>query len=146
MDYMLGTWVARNAKGEVRGKALVQRQFGTCSIRFLWTGKRYDGAATNAFDASRNVWQKAWADSTGYVELSTGHIASNNLEYIGPDYENGHQVDLHREHLTLLPDGRVMFHYEISTDGGRTWPQQDFTYYSRISRRAYDKLSITKER
>lgn len=71
-DFMIGTWVGRNAKGEIRGKAEVTSVLAGCSIRMHWTGRTFEGTNNNTYDATRGVCQKAWFDNTGGVELSTG--------------------------------------------------------------------------
>ncbi|MDQ6779675.1 MAG: hypothetical protein M3Z37_00765 [Candidatus Eremiobacteraeota bacterium] len=144
-DYMIGTWIGRNVRGEVRGKAEVTAVLAGCSIRMHWTGRTYEGTNNNTYDTSRSLWQKAWFDNTGGVELSEGHIVQDALVYVGTDYEHGKAVELHRESWIPLPDGRVQEHYEISKDQGHTWQKVFDTYYSRIDRKTYDATKLVQD-
>lgn len=141
-DYMVGTWIGRNAKGEVRGKSEVTSVLAGCSLRMHWTGRTFEGTNNNTYDATRNLWQKAWFDNTGGVELSEGHLIHGAIVYLGYDYENGKVVELHRESWIPLADGRVQEHYEISRDHGHTWQKAFDTYYTRVDRRTFDATKI----
>lgn len=145
-DFMIGTFTAHNQKGEVNGKSEVTTELAGCTIRMHWTGRTYEGTNNNSYDATRNVWQKAWFDNTGGVELSEGRFINGALVYRGYDYDNGRAVGIHRESWIPLRDGRVLEHYELSTDGGRSWKTAFKTYYSRVSRSAYLAQKVIQDR
>jgi len=142
---MIGTWIGRNSKGDVRGKAEVTSVLAGCSIRMHWTGRTFEGTNNNTYDTSRSLWQKAWFDNTGGVELSEGHIINGTLVYLGNDYDNGRLIELHRESWIPLPDGRVQEHYEISKDHGRTWQKVFDTYYTRVDRKTYGATRLVQD-
>jgi hypothetical protein len=144
-DFFIGTWVGRNAKGELRGKSEVMSVLAGCSIRMHWTGRTFEGTNNNTYDVTRGIWQKAWFDNTGGVELSTGTASPGKIVYQGYDYDKGRVASLHRESWILLPDGRVLEHYELSTDGGRTWKLAFNTFYSRITRDEYNRIRIVQD-
>jgi hypothetical protein len=145
-DYMLGTWIAHNTKGQLNGKAEVDSVLAGCSVRMHWTGRTYEGTNNNSYDAARALWQKAWFDNTGGIELSEGHIVNGALVYVGYDYDKGKVVSMHRESWIPLPDGRVAERYEGSTDHGRTWKTAWTTTYTRVPRAAYGAVRIVQDR
>jgi hypothetical protein len=132
MDFAIGTWTARDAKGKIVGTGVWQPILSGCAIHFTWRGHAYNGQANNAYDASRSLWQKAWVSDHGDLELSEGHPVPGRMVYIGYDYENGKRVQMHRENLILLPDGRIQFHYEISTDSGKSWKFAGDAFYTKV--------------
>lgn len=145
-DFALGTWLAHNAHGERNGKAEVTRVLAGCSVRMHWTGRTYEGTNDNAYDASRGLWQKAWFDNTGGIELSEGRIVNRALVYRGVDYDRGKVAALHRESWIPLGNARMLEHYETSTDGGRTWKLAFDTTYVRATRAAYEAARIVQNR
>jgi len=145
-DFAVGTWTAHNMKGEVNGKADNTKALSGCSIRMHWTGRTYEGTNNNAYDDSRGIWQKAWFDNTGGVELSTGTFVNGSLVYTGVDYDKGVAVEMHRETWSLLPDGRMRERYEISKDRGKTWEVSFTTHYTRVDRKTYDAQKVSQDR
>jgi hypothetical protein len=142
MDYAIGTWIARDAKNNVLGKGEWAKSLGGCVIHFTWQGRRYSGDANNAYDASRRLWQKAFFSNTGEVELSEGHVVAGTMVYMGLDYDKGKAVQMHREKLLRLPDGRLNFHYEMSEDHGKTWKLAGNAFYTRVDRATFDATAL----
>ena len=132
MDFAIGTWVARDAKGKVICTGVWQPILSACAIHFTWRRHANNGTANNDYDASLLLWQKAWVSDHGDIELSEGHPIPGRMVYVGYDYENGKRVQMHRENLILLPDGRIQFHYEISTNHGKTWHIAGDAFYTKV--------------
>ena len=141
-DYAVGTWLGRNTSGQVRGKAEVTQVLDGCSIRMHWTGRTYEGTNNNSYDATRHLWQKAWFDNTGGIELSEGHIVNKALVYRGVDYDHDKIAGMHRESWIPLPDGRMLEKYEVSSDRGATWTIAFETFYTRVDRATYLRTVI----
>src|SRR5580698_3875609 len=76
MDFAIGVWEAKNAKGAVIGVGEWRPILGGCAIRFTYRGHRSIGTAQDAYDATRSLWQKTWVDDGGDVELSEGHASA----------------------------------------------------------------------
>lgn len=143
-DYTIGSWVGRNHKGDIRGKLQVQSVLRGCSIRMHWIGRTFEGTSNNTYDASRGVWQKAWFDDTGGVELSVGRLRLNDLVYVGEEFAAGHRTGFHRESWLRMPDGRIHQRYELSKDG-KNWTTAFDTYYSPIDSADFKKLVILRQ-
>jgi hypothetical protein len=131
MDFAIGTWTARDTKGKVLGVGTWAPILDGCAVRFTYHGRASSGTAQDAYDASRGVWQKAWVDDKGDVELSEGHAAANRIVYVGYDYRDGARVGMHRGTLTLTVAGRMTYVLATSKDGGTTWLTADTVIYAR---------------
>jgi hypothetical protein len=133
MDFAIGTWQAKDAKGKILGTGVWQSILGGCVMRFTWAGHHYNGTANDAYDATRGLWQKAWVSDHGKVELGVGHPLPHHVIYEGYDYKDGRRVQMHREHLVLLGDGRLRYHMDMSLDDGHTWkPAGGDTFYTKL--------------
>ena len=131
MDFAIGTWTARDGSGKVLGGGTWAPFFGGCAMRFTYRGRTSNGIAQDAYDAGRGVWQKAWVDDHGDVELSEGHASSNRIVYVGYDYRNGARVGMHRATLNRTAANRMTYVLETSKDGGTTWSTADTVIYTR---------------
>ena len=131
MDFAIGAWTARDPSGKELGVGTWTPILDGCAMRFTYRGRTSSGTAQDAYDASRGVWQKAWADSGGDVELSEGHASPNRIVYVGYDYRNGARVGMHRGTLDRTAASRMTYVFATSKDGGATWSTADTVIYTR---------------
>jgi len=131
MDFAIGTWSARDASGKLLGIGTWAPILDGCAMRFTYRGRTSSGTAQDAYDASRGLWQKAWADSGGDVELSKGHASANRIVYVGYDYRNGARVGMHRSMLSRTTASRMTYVFATSKDNGSTWSTENTVIYTR---------------
>jgi hypothetical protein len=141
LDFLIGDWIATSPKG-LQGKVEAVSIVNGCAIRLHWLGTGYEGYATHTYDATRDLWQKAWTDDTGSVAVSTGRMRHGLLTYDGVDYNHGRQVGVNRQTLELAPDGTVRFSYATSADGGKTWKATPGLVYRKISPAEFAHVKI----
>jgi hypothetical protein len=134
-DFMLGSWIARHADGEIIGTATISSVLRGCAVRFDWTGRKYSGTSYNAYIADERHWQKSWFDDTGNLELLTGHATPGVLAYEATTRDKTISPGpiVVSEEWRKLPDGRVRQLYRISTDARRSWKTLFTLYYSKVT-------------
>jgi hypothetical protein len=112
-DFWAGTWDVFAPNGQEVGHNVIEPILEGCGLREAWTsatGSR--GTSYNFYDASNDKWHQTWIDDSG------------NPLYLEGKLDGGSMVlgdGTNRITWTPLPSGYVRQHWEITTDGGKTW-------------------------
>jgi hypothetical protein len=121
-DFWVGDWnVTQN--GKPAGTNRIERILEGCALLENWVGVRgLVGHSLNYYDATRGVWHQTWVDNqAGALELE-GKLEHGAMVLAGSrlDAASGKTI-VSRLTWTPNPDGSVRQHWEMSSDGGKTW-------------------------
>ncbi|HZF16685.1 MAG TPA: hypothetical protein VE046_12140 [Steroidobacteraceae bacterium] len=121
-DFWVGDWnVTQN--GKPAGTNRIDRILGGCALLEHWAGAGGSvGNSLNYYDATRAVWHQTWIDNQGSPLELEGKLAGGNMVLTGNtlDATSGATV-INRLTWTPRADGTVRQHWEISTDGAKSW-------------------------
>ena len=135
LDFWIGNWTTRwkdaggrNHRGTNVVLKLDQR------IRELFEGpskpRRYVGASISEWDAGSSSWRQEYWDNTGYHALFNGGWRGDQfiLDQANGDSASGirHRLVWHR-----IKTDTLLWDYEASADGGRTWASTWHIVYQR---------------
>ncbi len=126
LDFWIGEWVVRNAKGQLAATSVIEPVAAGCGVLERYRGEpnpagaRYIGAGIHAFDAATQSWSQLWIDSRPAITEMRGRSSSAGVTYewvvTTPDGKSTKKRDL----LSKLEDG-VRQLGERSDDNGTTW-------------------------
>jgi hypothetical protein len=129
-DFWLGDWDVRNDEGELLGSNTITRVARGCGLLENWRGRGGGrGMSLNTYDDAGHKWTQRWVGD-GATLLLEGGFEGGAMVLIGTGTRNtpkGPVMD--RITWTPLPDGRVLQHWDITSDGGKIW-QAAFKGYS----------------
>lgn len=123
LDFLLGTWDAVGASGEVEGRVVVESLLNGC---LLVETSRAPGGADSVgywlFDPLAEQWRVTRADAEGRVYRLQGRARQNELSVAGEAVDAGGQTTLLRG-TRRLEAGRIRQTWEASTDDGESWAE-----------------------
>ncbi len=123
-DFWIGRWEVFTPDGKKAGDNHIEAIDGGCALIERWRGNgSFTGTSLNSWDARARLWRQHWIDNQGGLLRLAGELdgASMVLASSGPDPGKPGATRRQRIRWTLLPDGAVRQHWEISTDDGATW-------------------------
>jgi hypothetical protein len=121
-DFWVGRWnVTEN--GTFAGRNDIQKIDGGCALLESWTSADgVTGHSLNIYDARRRVWHQTWVDGRGALLVLEGSFRNGAmvLEGLAPRMKEGKSI---ADRITWTPSGSgdVRQHWEISSDGKKTW-------------------------
>ena len=123
-DFWIGRWEVFTPDGKKAGDNHIEAIDGGCALIERWRGNgSFTGTSLSSWDARARLWRQHWIDNQGGLLRLAGELdgASMVLASSGPDPGKPGATLRQRIRWTLLPDGAVGQHWEISTDDGATW-------------------------
>jgi len=126
LDFWLGTWEVRNAKGQLAAESVVEPVADGCGVleRYVGepnpSGRRYVGAGIHTFDPASRSWKQLWTDTRPGVTEMRGRAANSAVTYEWTVADStGHST---MKRYVLSPfEGGVRQLGERSDDAGATW-------------------------
>lgn len=132
-DFWLGEWdvtpagmpapTARNSITSVQGGCAVLEQYETQG--------GFTGMSINFYDSVTGKWHQSWMGSGGGAVHLQGGLENGAMVMSDADLAVSEiSGTINRVTWSLLDDGRVRQHWEITTDGGESWTTSFDGYYS----------------
>lgn len=121
-EFWVGDWAVFNPSGAQVGTNLVKSRLDGCLVEENWTssgGGR--GRSMNAYDAATDTWSQYWIDQTGFHLRLEGGIVDGKMVLQGQRPHPTLDV-IDRIMWTELANGDVNQFWDISIDGGQTFP------------------------
>jgi hypothetical protein len=124
-DFWLGDWNVTNPAGKSAGHNHVTSEYGGCVLQEHWSGSGGSlGSSFNIYDPVRKVWHQTWVDNGGTLLEIEGGLKDGSRVMSGEQLQADGKKLLNR--ITWTPigsggDSKVRQHWEISTDGGKSW-------------------------
>lgn len=131
LDFWLGDWDVRNAKGDPAGTSHIERILDGCVVFESWTSPGYAGKSFNTYDPKTQKWTQYWADTAASTSQMTGAFEGKNLVYHRDMVRRDGTPAKARMTFFPLADNDVRQLVEQSTDGGKTWNTQFDLHYTR---------------
>jgi predicted enzyme related to lactoylglutathione lyase len=126
LDFWLGTWEVRNAKGQLAAKSIIEPLADGCGVleRYVGepgpAGRRYIGAGLHTFDPAGRVWKQLWTDTRPGVTEMQGRSSNGVVTYEWSVAGPAGRPTMKRYILSRV-DGGVRQLGERSDDSGATW-------------------------
>jgi hypothetical protein len=130
-DFWLGTWEIENPDGTPAGTNIIQSALDGCAVLESYAFQGYIGRSLNSYDAATDQWHQHWSDHTSAViDIYGGSPQPGTMIMQGSRATFTDRIAW----TALGPDGLRQL-WEISTDGGQTFPtvQFDGFYHRRES-------------
>lgn len=121
-DFWLGEWnVTEN--GAQAGTNHILSLLDGCLVEENWTGAGGgQGRSMNAYDAATGTWSQYWMDQFGLHLRLEGGVANGAMSMQGPRAIPSGGFAIDRITWTPQPNGDVNQFWEVSQDGGATFP------------------------
>ena len=135
-DFWLGRWKVLDESGKHVGDSNIQSIMNGCAISEQWTSvSGYRGVSYNFYDRSKQQWHQTWIGVDGnplYLDgkLITDNSVSKKMVLQGQTKAKDGKILKQKITWTLLIDGRVSQHWQVSKDQGKTWSDSFFGFYS----------------
>ena len=121
-DFWVGEWDVFQQDGRQAGTNRIERAERGCLLIERWTGARGGtGTSINFYDPARELWRQVWVSFDGTVIEIEGGLRDGSMVLEGLLVGRGGGSQPFRGTWTPHDDGSVRQHFEISSDGGRTW-------------------------
>jgi hypothetical protein len=120
-DFWIGDWDVF-AQGGLAGTNRIEKTEHGCLLVEHWTGAGGGtGTSVNFYDPGRERWRQVWvSSSSGVIEIEGG-LRDGAMVLEGTLVSAAGQSQPFRGAWTPNADGSVRQHFEVSSDGGRTW-------------------------
>lgn len=122
-DFWIGEWDVQTKDGKPAGFNRIERILGGCVLQENWKGARGgEGRSFNLYDATDRRWHQTWVDNSGGKLDLTGGLDGPRMvlsSESAPDSAGKTTVN----RITWTPNdaAHVEQHWQVSTDGGKTW-------------------------
>jgi len=120
-DFWLGDWEVMTPDGKPAGRNSITLELKRCVLHERWSGAGgMKGESFNTWDRTKKQWHQTWVSDDGSLLLLDGTFQNGVMELTGASVASGSQT-LNRIRWSSLADGGVRQHWEVSSDGGKTW-------------------------
>ena len=134
-DFWVGDWEVTTPDGKPAGRNTITRELNGCVLRERWRGAGgSNGESFNIWDRTRKAWHQTWVSDTGMLLLLDGAFTNGSMQMSGTSGPAGRQV-ANRITWTPAADGTVRQHWEVSSDGGKSWKTLFDGRYRRLTPR-----------
>jgi hypothetical protein len=128
-DFWVGQWeIVDFSSGEAAdgGDDIITSELGGCAVFENYAGGGFRGRSINTFDPSTGQWYQHWVDNSSLTLDLVGSFAGGHMRLEGdrPTPAGGTLHD--RIDWTALASDRVRQLWEVSADGGVTYPTVQF--------------------
>lgn len=131
-DFWLGDWKVHNKDGKHVGDSKIQSIMSGCAISEQWTSVGgYRGVSYNFYDKNKQQWHQTWIGIDGNPLYLDGALINKKMVLQSETKAKDGKVLRQKITWTLLVDGRVSQHWQVSKDQGKTWSDSFLGFYSR---------------
>jgi hypothetical protein len=119
LDFRIGTYDGKTAKGQEAGVSTVQPIAGRCALLEQWRGAQ-GGDGTGLFSYSGGQWHFTYVNEDGETLRMTGKASANGMIFTGKN--RFYDMDgLHRISWHVMPGGNVRQYWEYQHKKGDRW-------------------------
>jgi catechol 2,3-dioxygenase-like lactoylglutathione lyase family enzyme len=136
LDFWIGEWEVRNAKGQLAATSVIEPVAGGCGVVERYRGEagpagnRYIGAGLHAFDPATTSWSQLWIDTRPAITEMRGRSSGSGVIYEWVVTTAQGRPARKRYLLSKVDDG-VRQLGERSDDDGATWAVEfDLRYHT----------------
>jgi hypothetical protein len=135
-DFWLGSWEVQLPDGTPAGTNIISSALDGCAVLESYADQGYIGRSLNSYDAATNQWHQHWSDNqTTVLSLFGSSPQSGTMILAGVRPLPSGASLLDRITWTEESPDLVRQLWEVSSDGGQTFPQVQFDgrYHRRSS-------------
>ena len=135
-DFWEGRWVVRAANGALDGHNTLSVVLGECVVHEHYTTPSgHERHSLTTYDAARDVWHQTLMDNQGLLLLLEGGYEGDAMVMQGETPNDNGPATLNRITWSRIgtSGARARKHWEISSDGGRSWATSFDGHYLRQS-------------
>jgi len=135
-DFWIGEWNLewKNEKNELwTGTNIVSKTLGGCVIEenFSTSDKSFIGKSFSVYNANKKFWQQTWVDNTGiYLDFNGGFEDGKMILSRVLIAKDGKKFNQRMVYNNIRPN-EFWWHWEQSTDDGKTWNLLWLIHYTR---------------
>jgi hypothetical protein len=133
-DFWLGQWdVTPAGLPAATAKSSITSVQGGCAVLEEYqTQSGFSGMSINFYDSTTEMWHQSWMGNGGGAVHLQGNLTDGAMVLSDADLMVSEKSGtINRVTWSLLDDGRVRQHWEISSDKGGTWTTSFDGYYKR---------------
>jgi hypothetical protein len=125
LDFLIGTWDAVGASGEIEGSVRVEATLGGCLL--IETSRALPGGSEAVgywhYDPAAGVWRVTRVDQEGQSFRLEGKGSGDEISVSGEMSSADGAAGLVRGTRRRLADGRIQQQWESSENDGKTWTE-----------------------
>ena len=124
-DFWLGDWDVVSPPGSVPvvGTNRIRSEVDGCVVAEYWAGTGgLHGWSLNAYDPRTGQWNQHWVAEGGMNLRMSGGLVGNAMVMAGPRQTPNGAIVIDRTTWTPQAGGGLTQFWDISTDGGQTFP------------------------
>jgi hypothetical protein len=120
MDFLLGDWAVRDARGLLMGHSRFESRVHGCALVEHWRGVRGgQGTGLMFFDPGRDAWVRVFV-GPGFIENGfLGKVVSDGVEFEGTVPEGARLLRMRVRYVRDASGPRILD--QESADGGAAW-------------------------
>jgi len=122
-DFWVGNWEVTTPDGTIAGHNNIKSILGGRVVQENYTTPGlFAGHSYNSYNAGKKRWEQFWVDNTGTVLHLTGGLNDEGQMVLAGERVNP-QGETVMDRITWTPndDGSVRQHWEVSSDGEKSW-------------------------
>ena len=129
-DFWVGEWDLSWEGGS--GVNRITRPLGNCVVQERFSGDMgggrppFNGLSVSVYDPQAALWRQTWVDNNGGYLTFTGGLEGEDMVLYG-----GSEDARTRMIFTDITPDSLTWHWERSTDGGKTWESRWVIEYRR---------------
>ena len=128
-DFWLGDWDLTWQGGS--GTNSITAPLGDCVIQESFSGDMgngnvFSGMSVSTYDPKSDQWKQTWVDNAGSYLVFTGGMDGDRMILRG-----GNEQTQTRMIFDDIKEDSLLWHWEASTDGGKTWQSRWIINYKR---------------
>ncbi len=132
-DFWLGQWDVTSAgnPAPTARSSITSVQGGCAVLEEYETQSGFSGMSINFYDSNTEMWHQSWMGNGGGAVHLQGNLEDGAMVLSDADLLVSKKTgNINRVTWSLLDDGRVRQHWEVSADQGETWTTSFDGYYA----------------
>jgi hypothetical protein len=131
-DFWVGEWEVTTPDGKLAGRNSIAHEMNGCVLHERWVGAGgMKGESLNIWHRESRQWHQTWVSDRGDLLRLDGRLENGVMHMTGVSGPPDRPVT---NRITWSPaaDATVRQHWEVSTDGGKTWKTSFDGRYRRV--------------